>query len=647
MIRLKQLLNEKTLYHGTVVDFIPSIKKLGLIPSVGEFVRTAYAGATDGDIDEYLKELVFATDKQQLSKAVNAITAQVGAKLHKDFHSVTDDEFQKYGALAIVKDGDSVMSHRDKDDENYYGNYPYTVEPGDYYSEDSVGVDYILTGTKLISFLKRFGEWPRNFGPTAGVKKGEREELIRMALKLHPAVDKSKVLQAINVLTPQQLTQYHAQYKQRISEVIDKIPKSWLHDPNIWLGVIDHQGSIHVVKLGDSVHKATTHNDYFPKRGIQGQRFRWRDDSNAIFWWEEPTEEEKMKVTDWMYKKFGFEPIHSTHADLLRIPKDRGHLQGAVHSNYGYKMPSFYKREVDEIKKSNIGWFSVDPRPITKVKELVNSILKDISELIRELGFGQIKVNYVVHNREALATFSGIIDSTVQPVITMSTRILYQWAKKYGYKLDREVERVIVHELGHAYLELQGMDVMQQTKKKNVNQVEEIVERFAQFYTEHRNISEAKQMLDDFLEDYSFHSGNVIGESTICKRCNGWKHVYVRAGIPNIVTKCPVCVDKPKNIKVYRGVSAYNRSGNNWYTTDKEWARQFTQSGQDKEIIQKTINTSVIMKRENVPLPQATNPDDIDQAITDAKFGKFDAFWVDEGQNQPLSIYVINSNVLK
>ena len=98
---------------------------------------------------------------------------------------------------------------------------------------------------------------------------------------------------------------------------------------------------------------------------------------------------------------------------------------------------------------------------------------------------------------------------------------------------------------------------------------------------------------------------------------------------------------------MYRGVSAYNRTGNNWYTTDKEWARQFTQSGQDKEIIQKTINTSVIMKRENIPLPQATIPEAIDQAIKDSKFGKFDAFWVDEGNNQPTSIYVVNSKALK
>ena len=53
------------------------------------------------------------------------------------------------------------------------------------------------------------------------------------------------------------------------------------------------------------------------------------------------------------------------------------------------------------------------------------------------------------------------------------------------------------------------------------------------------------------------------------------------------------------------------------------------------------------MKRENIPLPQATIPEEIDQAIKDSKFGKFDAFWVDEGNNQPTSIYVVNSKALK
>lgn len=164
MIKLKQLLVEKTLYHGTLADNASSIKTMGLMPSVGEFVKDAYdMTGYDVDPDEYLKELVFLTDKQQLRKAVTAITAQVAKKLGKDFHGVTDDEFVRNGALAVVKDGDTklFMSHRPPGDENYYGQHPYTVEPGDYYSEWHVPVDYILTGKKMISFLNRLGMWPR------------------------------------------------------------------------------------------------------------------------------------------------------------------------------------------------------------------------------------------------------------------------------------------------------------------------------------------------------------------------------------------------------------------------------------------------------------------------------------------------------
>ena len=95
----KSLLTEKTLYHGTIIDNINSIKKYGLIPSVGEFVRNSYESdviGCNGDPDYYLKNLVFSTDKQQLDKAINAITAQIAQKLNKGFHDVTDDEFIKY-----------------------------------------------------------------------------------------------------------------------------------------------------------------------------------------------------------------------------------------------------------------------------------------------------------------------------------------------------------------------------------------------------------------------------------------------------------------------------------------------------------------------------------------------------------------------
>ena len=44
-----------------------------------------------------------------------------------------------------------------------------------------------------------------------------------------------------------------------------------------------------------------------------------------------------------------------------------------------------------------------------------------------------------------------------------------------------------------------------------------------------------------------------------------------------------------KEITLYRGEHSTNKNGH-YYSLDKEFARQFTQSGQDKEIITRRIN---------------------------------------------------------
>jgi len=122
MIKLKSLITEKTLYHGTTIDNVGSIKKYGLTPLVGEFVKTAYdmsGYGEDIDPDDYFKELVFATDKKQLDKALTAMTAQIAYKLKKDFHDITDGEIERYGVLVVIKNGDSVMQYKKNDDGTY------------------------------------------------------------------------------------------------------------------------------------------------------------------------------------------------------------------------------------------------------------------------------------------------------------------------------------------------------------------------------------------------------------------------------------------------------------------------------------------------------------------------------------------------
>lgn len=97
-------------------------------------------------------------------------------------------------------------------------------------------------------------------------------------------------------------------------------------------------------------------------------------------------------------------------------------------------------------------------------------------------------------------------------------------------------------------------------------------------------------------------------------------------------------------VTIYRGVSSYNKNGNYW-TTDKEWARQFTQSGRDSEVLTATIDSRKIYRPN--PLPQATNEDEVGQSIIEAKQSGYDAVWVDEGKNEPNSIFVINKRAIK
>ena len=100
------------------------------------------------------------------------------------------------------------------------------------------------------------------------------------------------------------------------------------------------------------------------------------------------------------------------------------------------------------------------------------------------------------------------------------------------------------------------------------------------------------------------------------------------------------------NIQLYRGLSAYNKSsGSGYFTTEKEWARQFTQSGRDSEIMTATISADRIYRQD--PLPQAVDQDQVDETVATAKSKGFAALWVDEGVGEPNSVLVIDRSVLK
>jgi len=165
------LISERTLYHGTVVDNEPTIKQYGLVGGwhgpLGSFVQHAYGDDYENSSED--DEIVFATDKQNLNKAVTAMVHHISNKLNKSFHDVTDNDIKNHGLLVVIKDSD-LKPH---DPNRQYDRLPIGVEPGDYY-DSSMGADLFLKGSTLVRVLRKHGQWPRNWG----VDSGDRQNLL-------------------------------------------------------------------------------------------------------------------------------------------------------------------------------------------------------------------------------------------------------------------------------------------------------------------------------------------------------------------------------------------------------------------------------------------------------------------------------------
>jgi hypothetical protein len=161
----------KTLYHGTCVENLGSIKQYGLLPQAGAFVSEMY-GLDYAEED--LPELVFAADKSRLKAAVTAMYVAVARSLGKGvmgMHDLSPLDIRSHGAIVVVKgepgggEPPEGWEHRPADREEYtwemvnHTRNLHTVEPGDYYSEDQQPFSFVLTGPALIRFLYRNGFW--------------------------------------------------------------------------------------------------------------------------------------------------------------------------------------------------------------------------------------------------------------------------------------------------------------------------------------------------------------------------------------------------------------------------------------------------------------------------------------------------------
>ena len=99
-------------------------------------------------------------------------------------------------------------------------------------------------------------------------------------------------------------------------------------------------------------------------------------------------------------------------------------------------------------------------------------------------------------------------------------------------------------------------------------------------------------------------------------------------------------------LPLYRGRNNA-QEGNNYYSPDREWARQFTQSGRDSEIQRRYIAEDRILRLDPLPKAYGTDDDELDRAIAAARADGFAAVWVDEGTGEPESVFVFDRGALR
>ncbi len=99
---------------------------------------------------------------------------------------------------------------------------------------------------------------------------------------------------------------------------------------------------------------------------------------------------------------------------------------------------------------------------------------------------------------------------------------------------------------------------------------------------------------------------------------------------------------------VYRGESAGNRGAfgaGRHYTRDWEFARQFTQSGLDREIRTEVIDSADVYAPDTLPF--AGDEKAMDAAIAEARARGFKAVMLSEGKDQPESVFVFSRSALR
>ena len=228
------LATARTLYHGTSIDNYDSIKDTGLVPDTGNFVSDAYSGeyyAAGVKFDPV--DVTYATDKDDLGKAITAMMYSVSNMLGKEFHRLTLNELKNYGMLVIMKEGEEYMERRPLEGTGPWGDwqgetdnrYP-TVELGDYFSEENQGPVEILVGNKMVEFLTRNGSWPISIGAGESIEE-MRKQLLTIAIRYHIKENPEQrdriikdVTQKVNSLDDEGVKENYRLYSEKINELV-------------------------------------------------------------------------------------------------------------------------------------------------------------------------------------------------------------------------------------------------------------------------------------------------------------------------------------------------------------------------------------------------------------------------------------------
>lgn len=154
-------------------------------------------------------------------------------------------------------------------------------------------------------------------------------------------------------------------------------------------------------------------------------------------------------------------------------------------------MPSL-KSLLTEESDYDPSWdYEVVKKPLPEVQKLVDSILRDLDPLKKQLGFHNVYVHYIKAPSSDLARYiNGTMDN---PHFVLNAKGIYAAAKKYGVNLGTAVETTLTHEFGHAYLEMNGIDTADHDEK--------VVEEFAHEFHHYRNIKTSIGILDRFVEE--------------------------------------------------------------------------------------------------------------------------------------------------